>query len=89
VTVAELYAGARESEMLQLRKLLGMFPKLQVTQEIAIRGGLFRRAHGKHVRIETPDALIATTAQEHGLRLATLNRKHFPAVDVLTPYVKR
>ncbi|HSU16936.1 type II toxin-antitoxin system VapC family toxin [Longimicrobium sp.] len=89
VTVAELYSGARDAEMEKLRALLATFPHLPVTEEIAVRGGLFRRQHGKAIRIEVPDALIAATAQEHGLKLATLNRKHFPAVDVVAPYTKR
>ena len=35
--------------------------------------------------IDIPDAIIAATAEHHGLRLATLNTKHFP----MFPKIKR
>ena len=35
--------------------------------------------------IDIPDAIIAATAEHHGLRLATLNVKHFP----MFPKLKR
>jgi predicted nucleic acid-binding protein len=38
----------------------------------------FRKSHG----VEIADALIAAAATTAGLRLWTLNRKHFPMRDV-------
>lgn len=38
--------------------------------------------------IQVADALIAATAQEEGIPLVTLNRKHFPMMQVVTPYTK-
>ena len=41
----------------------------------------YQRSHG----LEFPDALIAATAEHHGLTLATLNVKHFPMFRNLKP----
>ena len=45
---------------------------------------LFER-HGSSHAVEIPDAIIAATAEHHGLKLATLNVKHFP----MFPKLKR
>lgn len=51
---------------------------LDITDDIADRGGVllrhFQASHG----LDVSDALIAATAAQHGLELATLNIKHFP-----------
>jgi predicted nucleic acid-binding protein len=41
----------------------------------------FHRSYG----IDIPDAIIAATAEHHGLELATLNLKHFPMFPRLKP----
>jgi len=88
ITIAELYAGAREAEMKTLERVLSTFEQLAVTPRIAVRGGRlsnqFRRSHG----LQLGDILIAATAQEHSIELATLNVKHFPMLSVKRPYVK-
>lgn len=88
VSAAELYAGAREAEMDSIRDLLASFPSIPVTFEIARTGGLIRRQYMRSHRVDIPDALIAATAHEEGISLATLNRKHFPMLPVVTPYTK-
>ncbi len=89
ITIAELYAGAREAELKSLKRVLSTFEQLTVTPQIAVRGGLlsnqFRRSHG----LQLGDILIAATAQEHEMELATLNVKHFPMMSVTRPYVKK
>jgi predicted nucleic acid-binding protein len=35
--------------------------------------------------IDIPDAIIAATAEHHGLKLATLNVRHFPMFRKLKP----
>ena len=52
---------------------------------IAARAGVFVRLYGGSHSIDDPDAIIAATAEHHGLRLATLNVKHFP----MFPKLKR
>jgi predicted nucleic acid-binding protein len=86
ITVLELYAGARsQHEERDIAALCQRLACLPVGREIAERAGAlmrhFHRTHG----IDVPDAIIAATAEHHGLPLATLNVKHFP----MFPKLKR
>ena len=93
VSVAELYAGVREgTERDALAALIASLDVIDVTVRVAERGGLIRRDFGKSHGLGLNDALIAATALEHGLRLCTLNVKHYPAVphrQLRRAYVKR
>jgi predicted nucleic acid-binding protein len=86
ISLTELYAGARsrreEQEVLALER---SFRILTVDRDIAVRAGAFVRLYGTSHNIDDPDALIAATAEHHGLGLATLNAKHFP----MFPKLKR
>jgi predicted nucleic acid-binding protein len=90
MTVAELYQGVREGrERIRLAQTLSAFTILTITTEIAEKAGLwsreFRKSHGSGLA----DCLIAATADAHGLRLMTLNGKHYPMLDaVYIPYRK-
>jgi predicted nucleic acid-binding protein len=90
VTVAELYAGVREGrERTALSTFLAAFEVVAVDQEVAQRGGLFRRDFGKSHNVGLADALIASCAEQTGAQLVSLNAKHFPMLaDVLAPYSK-
>jgi hypothetical protein len=86
ISVLELYAGARsqrdERDVIAVRRQLTCLP---IGEEIGERAGAimrhFHRSHG----IDIPDAIIAATAEHHGLDLATLNLKHFPMFPRLKP----
>jgi predicted nucleic acid-binding protein len=58
---------------------------LPVSMEIAKRAGVFVRVFQPSHSVEAIDAIIAATTEHHGLRLATLNTKHFP----MFPKLKR
>ncbi|CAN5570261.1 type II toxin-antitoxin system VapC family toxin [soil metagenome] len=77
ITRAELVAGNSATEAVNV--LLAPFRELVVNREVAERAGRIRRESG----IRLPDALIAATALEHGLSLATRNRSDFDAVRQL------
>ena len=74
VTLAELVAGT--SATAAVAELLAAFRARPVDAAIAERAGRIRRESG----ILLPDALIAATALEHRLGLATRNRRHFERV---------
>lgn len=81
VSVGELYAGVRDgTERDALATLIASLDVINITAQVAERGGLIRRDFGKSHGVGLNDALIAATAIEHGLRLCTLNVKHYPAV---------
>ncbi|MGD9995875.1 MAG: type II toxin-antitoxin system VapC family toxin [Ilumatobacteraceae bacterium] len=74
VTRAELFAGNTATNLSS--QLLAPFRELAVDRAIAERAGRVAREFA----IRLPDALIAATALEHGLGLATRNRKHFESI---------
>lgn len=56
------------------RALLDRFPNLDIDRDIADRAADLRWRHGWKL----PDALQASVALHHGLRLATRDTKDFP-----------
>lgn len=90
VTIAELYAGVRDGqERTALDSFIQAFEIVAVEEEIAVRGGLYRRDYSKSYNTGLADALIAATAEVRNAKLVTLNKKHFPMLaDVIVPYQK-
>lgn len=88
ITVAEVYAGAREGEERRRTEVfLGTFEVVPLTQELAQQGGLFRRDYAPKHGTDLADGIIAATTKEKKARLATLNDRHFPMLSrVLVPY---
>jgi len=74
ITRAELVAGT--SAMAAVFRLLSPFREVPVDRAVAERVGRVKRETG----IPMPDALIAATALEHRLGVATRNVRHFEAV---------
>lgn len=86
VTVTELTGGMRTGERREVWALLGALRTEPVTDPIARRAGeLMRTYRRSHSAIGLGDYLIAATALEQGLALATLNVRHFPMFPELTP----
>jgi len=71
VTRAELFAGTTGTDL--ATRILAPFREIPVDRAVAERAGRIRRENG----LRLPDALIAATALEHSLGLATRNSKHF------------
>jgi predicted nucleic acid-binding protein len=83
VTVAEVYAGMRPHESRATTAFLAGLEFFDTTQSVARRAGLLKSSWRKKGQtLDLPDALIAAVALEHGLALATDNRKHFPMPDL-------
>ncbi|SER16205.1 hypothetical protein SAMN05421690_101061 [Nitrosomonas sp. Nm51] len=88
LTVAELYAGVRNGkERTLLDNLVRLFPVIPLNDEMAVKGGLYRRQYGKSHGVGIVDTLLAATAEQKNLILATCNVKHFPMIEnVHCPY---
>ena len=79
ISLLELHVGARsQREERDIEAMCAPLKRLPITDEIAKRAGGLLRHFGMSHGMDIPDALIAATAEHHGLRLATLNIKHFP-----------
>jgi predicted nucleic acid-binding protein len=82
VAVAEIHARIRPGE----EPLTEAF--FEARGEVVLDGGVGRRAgaylarYAKSHGVEIADALVAAAAATSGLRLWTLNRKHYPMSDV-------
>lgn len=85
VTVAEITGGMRSPERRDVQRLLASLKVLPVSDAIAHRAGAYQRVYRRsHNAIGIADYLIAGTAAQHGVDLATLNVRHFPMFDGLT-----
>jgi predicted nucleic acid-binding protein len=84
ISRAEIEGGMRSDERQEVGRLFEGLTLLPVTDAIARRAGRHLRAHrASHPGIDLADYLIGATAEEHGLKLATLNVRHFPALENL------
>ena len=93
VTVAELYAGVRGGEegpeQTALADLLSQFRVVAVSGAVAKLGGLYKRDYGTTHGLGLADAIIAATATLEGASLKTLNARHYPMFDGLSPAYRK
>jgi predicted nucleic acid-binding protein len=86
LTLSELLSGARSGrEETQIASLKQWIRFLDIDAAIAERAGQFIKHYRGSHGIDDFDALIAATAEQYGLRLLTLNTKHFPMFAKLRP----
>lgn len=79
VSVQELFAGVHSArEEARIEAYLASPHVLPVTVPIARSAGQHMRHYSPAHGLDDLDAIIAATAEHHGLTLATLNVKHFP-----------
>ena len=86
VSVMELTAGARSQRAeTQIDRLLNVYRWVGVDSAIFKTAGSYLRNYRAGHGLDIADALIAATAEHHGLKLVTLNVKHFPMFPKLKP----
>lgn len=84
ITGLELIAGARDNrEVAEIDRLIATYGTKHLTEAIDRRAYDILRRYAKSHGLRTFDSLIAATAIEEGLTLATRNRKHFAMIEGL------
>lgn len=79
ITIVELYAGCRSSEIKVTEDLLQRLGVINVSKYIAKEAGKIKYHFAKRGKtIHTEDAIIGATAKIHHLTLITQNTKDFP-----------
>ena len=84
ITALELIAGARsQREANDLDIMISAYEQIPPTADVARRAYYLMKTHAKSSGLQTLDSLIAATALNEGLMLATKNRKHFQMISEL------
>jgi predicted nucleic acid-binding protein len=78
VSVAEIFTGVRKSEESRAANLFLLLEPVMISMDTGRRAGEYLKSYSKSHGVELGDALIAASASLEGLRLWTLNRKHYP-----------
>ena len=88
ITRVEVLRGLRAGEQRATERLFGTIAWIPIDESIARAAGMLGRTWRRsHQGIATADLIIAATAQDRVLELATLNVRHFPMVEGLAaPY---
>jgi hypothetical protein len=84
ITCLELIAGARtQRETTDLDLVLSGYRAIPPNEDITRRAYYLMKTYARSHGLHTIDALLAATALEEGLTLATRNRKHFQMISGL------
>ena len=82
VSWAEVYAGLRPGEAAATEAFFQARRDAVIDAEVGRRAGSYLARYARTHGLELGDALIAAVASTTGLRLWTLNRRHYPMSDV-------
>jgi predicted nucleic acid-binding protein len=82
VSWAEVYAGLRPGEAPSTEAFFDARGEVILDAQTGRRAGGYLARYARSHGLEVPDALIAAAAATTGLRLWTLNRRHYPMEDV-------
>jgi hypothetical protein len=82
ISWAEVYAGVRRGEEEATDAFFETRGAVALDARIGRRAGAYLARYAKSHGVEIGDALIAAAAAVSGLRLWTLNRRHYPMTDL-------
>ena len=81
-----MYAGVRgDAEETTIANFVSLFHVIPIGVEIAKAGGLYKRDYGKSHGVGLADAILAAAAEVENAALKTLNIKHYPMLEDLSP----
>ena len=78
ISRVEIIRGLRTKERAAARQLFLLFDWIPLTMQVAEAAGELGRRWRRSHTIDTPDLVVAATAQAVNLPVATKNVKHFP-----------
>ena len=81
VTVAEIWAGARKGEEKMIDEIFKTIDVIEIDDKIGKLAGNFIAEYRISHKIELGDALIASSASIHKMKLWTFNIKHYPMLE--------
>ncbi len=81
IQIAEIYTGIRQRERINTEIFLDAFTILNIDEKVGKLAGEFMNKYQKTHSISLADAIIAACTKIHGLKLWTLNRKHYPMLE--------
>jgi hypothetical protein len=82
VAQAEVYAGVRPGEEPLTQAFFEARGEIVLDGAVGRRAGAYLARYARSHAVELADALVAAAATTSGVRLWTLNRKHYPMTDV-------
>lgn len=82
ITIAEIGAGARDSERERISRLFAPLTCVGIGQKIGHLAGEYLNQYRKSHNLQIGDAIIAASATQTQAALWTRNRKHYPMSDL-------
>ena len=82
VTVAEIEAGARPSEVKKIDQFFSLLECASIDEHVGKLAGELMRRYSRSHNLEIADALIAATAIRRKAALWTRNLKHYPMPEL-------
>lgn len=83
IVVAEVYAGAFQSEYKDIEALFDLCHRVDMDTDTGRVAGMYAKEYAKAFQgIALEDYVLAATARTHGCPLWTHNRKHYPMRDI-------
>jgi predicted nucleic acid-binding protein len=83
ISLAEIWAGLRPGEEAATEAFFQARGDVTLDAAVGRRAGAYLSRYARSHGLELADALVAAAASTAGLRLWTLNRRHYPMADVL------
>jgi predicted nucleic acid-binding protein len=80
--MAEIFAGLRPGEEALTEAFFHARGEVVIDAITGRRAGAYLSRYARSHSLEIADALVAATASSTGLKLWTLNRRHYPMPDV-------
>jgi predicted nucleic acid-binding protein len=83
ISWAEVFAGVRPGEETVTERFFAVRGEVILDGRTGRQAGVYLARYGRSHGVELADALVAAAATTSGLRLWTLNRKHYPMSDLV------